>query len=503
MSLLNDFSISSFIIISGSECGASHQGATTMRYIQVNGIEPRMDRELIYDPKTRMHSKAVDDISFTGDFECGNCGQVFRIDHNRYEIHITPDPDGSTQWFFFRVDGIEPGRYMFVIAGLSRSDQLHWAGSQIVCRSDALARKGVGWRRFGDNINYFRWGLEKIWALSFDFVVEERDTMHFAHLYPYTFTDLGRFLDDQAVRVSVLCRSRGGIEVPCIFWDAEQGSCVPLETQRMMMSGGPSLRRETFQNFGEFVRSRVRCWGRSELQQGRHFRLRPLCIVAARTHPGETCGSFAMEGFLQALFSEAGRALRQNFSWLIIPMLNPDGVVCGFYRPCLCGSDQNRVWGAPDRQRHPEVEAALRVICALSHWREVPFILDFHGHTAATDVFTYGFPNEHIPELEGADLAFPRAMAARCSIFHDDACCNTDHPTWDGTMRQAIRRRFHTLFSYTIEMSFGGAGVGPRSGTQFTPDDYRQVGIDSVTAIADILLGVDDRWLPPTARKFA
>ena len=54
----------------------------------------------------------------------------------------------------------------------------------------------------------------------------------------------------------------------------------------------------------------------------------------ARVHPGETVGSWMMKGVIDYLTSECDevRFLRNNYLFKIIPMLNPDGVICGNYR---------------------------------------------------------------------------------------------------------------------------------------------------------------------------
>jgi murein tripeptide amidase MpaA len=64
----------------------------------------------------------------------------------------------------------------------------------------------------------------------------------------------------------------------------------------------------------------------------------------ARVHPGETTSSFMMQGFLKFIISlhPEAKELRSKFIFKIIPMINPDGVICGNYRASLGGSDLNR-----------------------------------------------------------------------------------------------------------------------------------------------------------------
>ena len=71
----------------------------------------------------------------------------------------------------------------------------------------------------------------------------------------------------------------------------------------------------------------------------------------ARQHPGETPGSIMMEGALDFLLGNSLEAelLRYFFTFYVIPILNPDGVVHGNYRCNLNGIDLNRVWNSPHR----------------------------------------------------------------------------------------------------------------------------------------------------------
>lgn len=53
-----------------------------------------------------------------------------------------------------------------------------------------------------------------------------------------------------------------------------------------------------------------------------------------------------MEGFLKELISdnEISIYLRETFLFIIVPMINPDGVVNGNYRFSGAGFDLNRKW---------------------------------------------------------------------------------------------------------------------------------------------------------------
>jgi cytosolic carboxypeptidase protein 2/3 len=45
----------------------------------------------------------------------------------------------------------------------------------------------------------------------------------------------------------------------------------------------------------------------------------------------------------------------RNTDFVIIPMLNPDGVVAGNFRTSLFGKDLNRLWKSKDTTLIPEI----------------------------------------------------------------------------------------------------------------------------------------------------
>ena len=488
----------------------NHPGAP-MIPCQFHNENPECLRDmnkLIYDPINPPPEEEHDEHSerpepepkFSGDFECGNLGQVFKIGDKKYEIHILPDPNEqqTAQWFFFKVEDLKPGEYFFIIAGFFRSCQLHWKGSQICAYSEDAKHRGIGWQKIGNNMNYFQWKTGKYpeWALSFTFTVEVEDTMYFAHSYPYTFTDVLNCMGklQPVCRPFTLCKSVGDIDVPVIFWDAEEQKCVDIEPLLSEAADikhePPEIRVEDVSEIDQVTIDMIRKWGRNIEGEGIKHTKKPVIVIAARTHPGETNSSYAMEGLIQTLFAknDFGLKLRKNFSWLLIPMVNPDGAICGFYRPSLSGDDINRVWRKPDPMMHPIVDNVLKLIEVLKRTRPVPFFLDFHGHTAACNSFVYGFMNEADPNLYSVERVFPLLMTKNTPLFSNEMCSYLKQPAYEGTMRVAIRRRFHIVFAYTLEMSYGGSDFGPRHDTQFTPHDYRAVGIATAQSIVEMFL---------------
>lgn len=86
-------------------------------------------------------------------------------------------------------------------------------------------------------------------------------------------------------------------------------------------------------------------------------------------HPGETPASFVLEGLMRAILSNdrRGRALRANFVFKIIPVLNPDGVFRGHFRVDNNGVNLNRCYISPSPYEHPTIYAAKTYLEYLHH----------------------------------------------------------------------------------------------------------------------------------------
>jgi cytosolic carboxypeptidase protein 2/3 len=150
-----------------------------------------------------------------------------------------------------------------------------------------------------------------------------------AYCPPYTFARLSQFLDSldlenrkDRVFKDVLCKSESGVELPCLhitnfsFEEEKEHSAV----KNLILS---KKKRQ------EYIVP---------------HKQRPIIVLTARVHPGETCSSHMMHGMIDFLLSNDIKAklLRDIFEFVVVPMLNPDGVILGNFRTGLAGDDLNR-----------------------------------------------------------------------------------------------------------------------------------------------------------------
>lgn len=92
-----------------------------------------------------------------------------------------------------------------------------------------------------------------------------------------------------------------------------------------------------------------------------------VVVIVARAHPGETPASLVCQGLVELLVSShpVATTLRQNVTFKIIPMLNPDGVFLGNYRSTLMGVDLNRSWHVATPWAHPTIKAVIDMLLAI------------------------------------------------------------------------------------------------------------------------------------------
>jgi predicted deacylase len=162
--------------------------------------------------------------------------------------------------------------------------------------------------------------------------------------------------------------------------------------------------------------------------QGRPIRLaktkdRPEAVILmGRQHPAEVPGAIAMREFVNAVLGDSSLAqrFRERFTLLIIPLLNPDGVVNGHARHNAGGIDLNRDWG-PFTQ--PETRSVKTLLDSLEeHDTTLRLMLDFHAtKMSPTMLFYTQVPEEPTNPLLFADiwLAAVRERVGDYDFIHD------------------------------------------------------------------------------------
>ncbi len=436
------------------------------------------------------------EIEFDSCFESGNLDLAAAKSPGEYDLFMRTDGNtrGHHQWFFFSVKDKAPATARFNILNFTKADSLYALGMRVAVfsqRKAELASRGeleevfADWHRGGENIEY---GVSKMssegvkskslymqqWAtglrrrkkklyygLSFDYRFEyPNDTVYFAYSVPYTFTQLTSFLDllraehnsaapgpTAYMKQSVLCRTLSGLDIPLL-----------TITSNLTAEEDTSDRKK---------------------------KKRPTVVVTARIHPGETCGSLMMHGFLRLLVSPQGQGLRDRILFKVVPMLNPDGVILGNYRAGLSGQDLNRKFLEPDPRLHPEICAIKAMIEKLKNeGREILGYIDLHAHSKKKCVFIYGPYYPLHAERYVQVRVFAKLLASRTQMFRYKACKYRLDKDKLSAARLVLSREFDIMNSFTLEASFYGYIDSERKTVEFRRDFYELMG----RHLADTLL---------------
>jgi hypothetical protein len=398
-----------------------------------------------------------DSLRFESRFECGNLGYVCRVSASVYNLVMTSDTNsrGHTQWFFFRVSGTAAGQTAtFNLINFEKSASLYNEGMKVLYYSSTAHQLlGTGWRRGGEAISYFKNGIRRhvaaksYFTLTFTFTFDyAQDYVYFAYSCPYSYSQLQEYLDSLEasdrtyafVTRKLLCRTVAGNR--CDFLTI---TC-------------PGSREET------------------ERRQG--------VVLSARVHPGETVGSWMMQGVLEFLVSDAPEAdlLRKLFVFKVVPMLNPDGVITGNHRCSLAGCDLNRRWKHPSEVVHPVISSFKRLIKLFAAKFKVTMVCDLHGHSRKPDIFMYGC---NVPSDPGSCKLFPYILSKVSSVFSFAGCRFNMHRSKEATMRITMFKDLKIPCVYTCEASFRGASTGQYAGQHYTTDHLKQMGKDLCLAL--------------------
>ena len=451
----------------------SHDASLVGTCVNEGGSKPRA--------KTTRPERAP--LSFDSGFESGNLRRAVRVDENEYDLVMEVDSNtkGHTQWFYYKVLGMQSGcTYKFNLVNFSKTGSLYNDGMKLLMFCSATR----AWRRVGQNVCYYRNLLERsdkqqLYTLTFSVTCDwAGDEVYFAHCFPLTYTSLKLTMKSilaqdpsgSYVRSSTVCKTNGGLMLDC-------------------------LTVTNFNSSAEELRSRLGV------------------VITARVHPGETNGSWVMDGILKQLTSATAEAeeLRNRLVFKLVPMVNPDGVTEGNYRSSLCGFDLNRRFNLKDdnsqRSRDAiEVIGLKNLIDSFRKEREVYLFCDFHGHSRKMDVFSYGCTHNE-PARPVSQMAMDdrwKQEARLLPIFLDFLCPHFSYRSSSfnvskskaNTGRVVAWKELKIPLSYTIEASFCG---GTASAEHFTPLALQAVG----RAFCESLRRMTDPFLRKETAKAA
>ena len=422
-------------------------------------------------------------LTFNSNFECGNLQKAVKLSDYEYNLYLKSDSGNQNHnhWYYFSVHNPRKSSVTFRICNLKKYDPLYDLGmkpSLWSCRSKEFDNHE--WHRGGTCISYLRNSKEGF-TLTFTYSFKyPDDTVYFAYATPYSYTDLSLYLQmvkqshSDIVRLSQLCETNEKRE--CQF-------LTITESVRDYLEGGAEAKdmEDVARSVGRFRGQRKTSFSNSRNKLGEKHVEKKGIVLMARVHSGETVSSFMLQGAVDYLVSPCRNAvaLRRNFVFKIVPMLNPDGVCAGNYRCCLNGVDLNRKWLRPNKKLFPTIFYAKVMVLALAARHSVMMVCDFHGHTKKRNVFIYGcsVKPESYFDIRNNLLAriAPYYLHTQNKFFSFKLSHYRLEKYKESTSRIVFFNELKIPHSYTMEASFFG---GQCNNSHFSAQDLASLGKD-------------------------
>ena len=491
------------------------------KLVDLINIKEPLDKEAYKKFKYLNYDKN-NEILFTSNFESGNLRYAIKLSNHEYDLILRPETDciRTYHWFFFRCEinnlmGCEKFKenkiVKFNIINLYKKTVLFSEKIRILCYyNDAWSRdtfnihyftNGIPYNIEGGNMdenfnenfansNNNIFNLEKNSSNNLDNILNGNNTqegmkyhtltfsfdfgqittpikyIYFAYCYPYSFTQLDLYLSSLNNYKDILRFDEIGKSLD-----------------------GNSLHMLIITNFTDSF---------DELAN------KKAIIFTARVHPGESNGSYVIQGVLEYLLSNdiGAKNLRKNFIFKIVPMLNPDGVMRGNFRMNTLGKDLNRMWDEPTEETCPTIFNTVKMIKKTLDSRDIYFFCDFHGHSNKHNFFLYSckskyeylqldentiIPNPQKYKLTFYELVF-QFILNRENIFLDRfSCTNKISPSKTKTSRAILKTKYNVDFSYCLESSIAAMKTKEGNTIPFTINGYKKIGKDFCIALNKLI----------------
>lgn len=136
--------------------------------------------------------------------------------------------------------------------------------------------------------------------------------------------------------------------------------------------------------------------------------------------------------------------------FIIVPILNPDGVTFGNSKTSLSGDDLRFVWDNPDRFIHPEIFYSKKLLETLQTNNDVVFFCEFGGHPVKSDNYLVG---NHVVGKPRSTKEFVALLSAQCYFLNFDLCSFKYAQKYSQTAQAVIFREYGVHCSYSYHIS--------------------------------------------------
>lgn len=461
-------------------------------------------------------------LCFDSFFECGNLNRVVMISQNEFDLYLNGDTNSSNkvQWFYFAVTNTKANLTVkFNIMNQTKFPYFYKEGMSPLAFSEKdNANMYTAWTYKVENVSVNRSSnptskqheLYKIilsendtcdaaaggprpfyYVTSFSYTFKhDDDKVYFSYNKPYSYSKLNNLL----IKYEKNLIKDGTNAKTTISQDENNDTPWILQPKTIETYNGIYYKREILcYSMGGIPIYMLTISGNST--PGIINSKRKYVVITARIHSSETPGSYKIQGIIKFLLSKdpIAESLRSEFIFLIVPMLNPDGVVLGNNRCSLGGYDLNRCWGHPLPNKQPTIFAIKQKLQEIvNKGKQIYVYCDLHGHSKLLNSFIYACHKVSCGSFCSWTKVrlLPRILAKKCHLVDYHKCSFKVEPEKVNTARVIVWKEFKVTNSFTMESSIYGYSLGDEV-VWFSEREYIRIGEALMNALHDyvVLIG--------------
>lgn len=388
-------------------------------------------------------------------FESGSIGDVAKLSNTQWVLSVKNDNNNSSlpaewrSWWYVKFENVITDSVLEITV------------------------KNSGWPYYYvpkysyNQVDWFHFDESEITQNSSNHLIIKKkfnqSTVWIARFYPYTFSDLERYIKTLNNKPNIAIQKAG--------FTQENRPIYLFKITNSLVSD--SLKHRVF--------------------------------IHARTHPGETPPSFLIEGMVDFLLSGNATAneILNKFEFYIFPMQNADGVYAGNYRSTPSSENLEVMWyrssvNPINLTSSAPVEVATIHSLAKSLMTDggpkVTVALNLHGSNSEPNTRTFFFPHfgttaQGYASIESQLWTNQLSFISNLATHHGS---NLLEPVVNEGGSSFVSKAYpeswwwanfkDSVMAITMEMTYGRAGYQPR---WIEPNDFRALGAALALGIRD------------------
>ena len=206
--------------------------------------------------------------------------------------------------------------------------------------------------------------------------------------------------------------------------------------------------------------------------------------IHARTHPGETPGSFHFDGIVQELLKDNPviKFYREKIVYHLIPFVNPDGVYYGRSRTNFDGVDLEANWDKPADQTSQEVKILKKRMSQINAKKVISVFVNIHSIASSSCTVYIHTPNSTSQRFYQREYEFANLQSSDNPYFsqsdYNVTTLRSKFPEgwlWNNYGNKVMAMTYETPYDHYSD------------GTWVTNKNLYRIGARTVYAISEFL----------------